>query len=82
VFTTGYSHCSSPLDYEFAKHTHDLERKLETFRKYYNQNRVHQSLAGNTPAVVSGISQTQYADLSNYSWISHYNELFQTPIAA
>ncbi len=70
------------LDHIYFWNAHDLERKLEAFRKYYNQNRVHQSLAGNTPAVVSGISQTQYADLSNYSWISHCNEFFLTPIAA
>jgi hypothetical protein len=27
----------------------DLERKLEEFRIYYNENRVHQSLSGSTP---------------------------------
>ena len=69
------------LDHIFFWNAHDLERKLEAFRKYYNQNRVHQSLAGDAPAVVSGISQTKCADLSNYSWISHCNRLFQTPIA-
>jgi len=70
------------LDHIFFWNAYDLERKLEAFRKYYNQKRVHQSLGGNTPAVVSGISQTQCADFSNYSWISHCNGLFQTPIAA
>ena len=55
------------LDHIFCWNAHDLARKLEAFRKYYNQNRVHQSLAGNTPVVVSGISQIQCADLSNYS---------------
>ncbi|MGB7933729.1 MAG: integrase core domain-containing protein, partial [Gammaproteobacteria bacterium] len=70
------------LDHIFFLNAHDLERKLEAFRKYYNQNRVHQSLAGDAPAVVNGISQTQCADLSSYSWISHCNGLFQTPIAA
>jgi putative transposase len=60
----------------------DLERKLEAFRQYYNQNRVHQSLIGETPAVVDGASQTQHADLGNYSWLPHCNGLFQIPIAA
>ncbi|MCP4899659.1 MAG: transposase family protein, partial [bacterium] len=32
----------------------DLERKLANFRQYYNRVRTHQSLGGNTPAVVSG----------------------------
>ena len=70
------------LDHIFFWNVHDLERKLKAFRKYYNQNRVHQSLAGDAPAVVSGISQTQCADLSSYSWISHCNGLFQTQVAA
>jgi len=70
------------LDHIFFWSAHDLERKLKAFRKYYNQNRVHQSLAGEAPAVVSGISQIQCADLSNHSWISHCNGLFQTQVAA
>ena len=70
------------LDHIFYWNTRDLERKLEAFGNYYNQNRVHQLLAGDTPAVVSGISQTQCADLNSYSWISHCNGLFQTQVAA
>ena len=70
------------LDHLFVWNAHDLERKLEAFRKYYNQNRVHQSLAGDAPAVFSGISQTHCADLNSYSWISHCNGLFQTQVAA
>ena len=70
------------MDHIFFWNAHDLERKLKAFRKYYNQNRVHQSLAGDAPAVVSGISQINCADLSNYSWISHCNGIFQTQVAA
>jgi transposase InsO family protein len=33
----------------------DLERKLEEFRTYYNENRVHQSLSGRTPVERSGV---------------------------
>jgi transposase InsO family protein len=70
------------LDHIFFWNLRDLEKKLTYFSQYYNQNRVHQSLAGDTPAVVSGDSRTQRAELSDYSWISHCNGLFQTPIAA
>ena len=70
------------LDHILFWHAHDLERKLEAFRQYYNQSRVHQSLAGETPAVIDGAFQTQHADLSNYSWLPHCNGLFQTSIAA
>jgi len=60
----------------------DLERKLANFRQYYNRVRTHQSLGGTTPAVVSGDPKPPFAKLSNYSWISHCNGLFQAPIAA
>src|SRR5262245_34675951 len=35
--------------YRFAENEPDLERKLEEFRTYYNEHRVHQSLNGHTP---------------------------------
>ena len=70
------------LDHIFFWNAQDLERKLVDFRQYYNRDRVHQSLGGDTPAVVSGNPQPLRAKLNNYSWISHCNGLFQTPIAA
>ena len=70
------------LDHIFFWNAPDLERKLVDFRQYYNQDRVHQSLGGDTPAVVSGKHQPLRAKLCNYSWISHCHGLFQTPIAA
>ena len=70
------------LDHILFWNTQDLERKLVDFRRYYNQDRVHQSLGGKTPAFVSGDTQPLRAKLGNYSWISHCNGLFQTPIAA
>ena len=60
----------------------DFERKLEDFQQYYNRDRVHQSLDGDTPAIASVEAQMQPANLCNYSWISHFNALFQTHIAA
>jgi hypothetical protein len=79
---TAWNDCREYLDHLFVWTAHDLERKLEAFRKYYNQNQVHQKLTGNAPAVVSGISQTQCADLSSYFWISHCNGLFQSQVDA
>ena len=69
------------LDHVFFWNARDLELKLVDFKQYHNQARVHQSLGGNTPAVVSGESQPQHAELSTYSWTSHCNGLFHTPIA-
>ena len=70
------------LDHTFFWNTQDLERKLDTFIHYYNQYRVHQSLDGDMPDEVSAGHQPLLAKLDNYSWISHCNGLFQTPIAA
>jgi len=70
------------LDHVFFWNAQDLERKLGAFLQYYNHTRAHQSLGGNAPAEVSGELQPPTARLSNYSWSSHCNGLFQTPIAA
>ena len=44
------------LDRPFFWNTADLERKLDAFRQYYNQQRVPQSLNGLTPdSVVSDV---------------------------
>ena len=56
--------------------TENLERKLEEFRHYYNEHRVHQSLDGGTPAERSGRPPPSRAVLDCYAC------LFQMPIAA
>jgi transposase InsO family protein len=70
------------LNHLFFWNAQDLERKLAEFKHYYNQDRAHQSLCGDTPSVVSGDHKPLYANISNYSWRSHCNDLFQIPIAA
>ncbi len=70
------------LDHVFFWNAQDLERKLGDFKQYYNRYRTHQSLGGDTPAVVSGSPQPLRANLRNYSWQSHCKDHFQTPIAA
>ena len=70
------------LDQLFFWNKQDLERKLADFAQYYNQNRAHQSLNGKTPESVSSEVQSRCALLDHYSWHSHCNGLFQTPIAA
>ena len=70
------------LDCVFFWNAQDLERKLGAFLHYYNHTRAHQSLDGNAPAEICDKHQPPTATLSNYSWKSHCNGLFQTPIAA
>ncbi|HHJ18044.1 MAG TPA: hypothetical protein ENJ80_15265, partial [Gammaproteobacteria bacterium] len=41
------------LDHTLFWNATDLERKLETFRQYYNTHRVHSSLDGDTPSEIT-----------------------------
>jgi transposase InsO family protein len=54
----------------------DLTRKLEAFRCYYNEQRVHRSLGGTTPAQRAGASATAPAKLDHYGWRQHCRGLF------
>jgi transposase InsO family protein len=70
------------LDQTLFWNTVDLERKLEVFQDYYNHNRFHTSLEGDTPAQVGGGSKTRRADLERYRWQAHCRGLVQLPVAA
>ena len=70
------------LDYVLIWNAIDLKRKLEEFRIYYNEYRVHQSLGGGTPGERSGGPPPVHAVLDHYAWRHHCRGLFQMPIAA
>jgi transposase InsO family protein len=70
------------LDHVLIWNAIDLERKLDEFRIYYNENRVHQSLSGSTPGERSGEPPPAHAVLDHYAWRYHCRGLFQMPIAA
>jgi putative transposase len=70
------------LDHVLIWNAVDLERKLEEFRNYYNEHRVHQSLNGSTPGERSGQPPPARAILDHYAWRHHCRGLFQMPIAA
>ena len=59
-----------------------MEQKLEQFKSYYNQFRVHQLLEGTTPEEKGGGSTPTALSLGHYGWPSHCHGLFQLPIAA
>ncbi|WNO10627.1 integrase core domain-containing protein [Teredinibacter sp. KSP-S5-2] len=66
---------------EFLDHTlfwtcSDLQRKLDQFKDYYNQNRVHSSRSGKPPTN----QRSTTMNFSNYSWKSYCRGLFQLPI--
>ncbi len=60
----------------------DLERKLLSFRDYYNDQRSHHALDGVTPHTMSGTTQPKIANLNGFRWRSHCRGLSQLPIAA
>ena len=68
------------LDHVLFWNTRDLERKLSDFQAYYNAERVHASLAGNTPLGVTAGETVKLADLADVRWASHC--LVQLPMAA
>ncbi len=70
------------LDHVFFWNAADLERKLAEFQVYFNRSRVHSSLAGDTPAQVSGDSLTSRAELHNFRWQPHCRGLYELPVAA
>ena len=59
----------------------DLRQKLNKFKDYYNQHRIHSSLGTLTPSEKAGNSVPELANAKNYAWISHCKGLFQTPVA-
>ena len=59
----------------------DLERKLDEFKIYYNDKRVHTSLEGQTPAESAGCHADPVIDLANYRWKKSCGGLVQLPVA-
>src|SRR5271168_1709736 len=57
----------------------DLERKLETYKAYYNQHRCHSGLAGATPAQRSGVPPPPIAKLQSYFLAATLQRLISHP---
>ncbi len=70
------------LDHLLFWNARDLDRKLEEFREYYNDYRVHTSLDGDTPMEFSGEAVINRTDLHQFRWHTHCRGLFQLPISA
>lgn len=59
----------------------DLERKLNTFKDYLNEHRVHSALDGQTPDQINTGASPIPAQLDRFAWMSHCRGLFHTPVA-
>jgi putative transposase len=70
------------LDQVFFWNASDLERKLGDFASYFNQERTHSGLDGETPRKQCGDEGSSIASLDDYRWQTHCRGLFELPIAA
>jgi len=70
------------LDNAFFWNVPDLVMKLEQFRGYYNNHRVHSSLDGNIPAGINNEAAFSKAEINGYEWQMHCRGLYQLPLAA
>jgi transposase InsO family protein len=70
------------LDHMFFWGQRDLEKKLDDFKHYYNEFRVHSSLAAKTPSENAEQVEKSPINLDNYDWKIHCKGLFHTPVAA
>ena len=70
------------LDRLLFRNTRDLQQKLDQFRDYFNEHRVHAGINGDLPNQRADEIEPRIASLENYSWDSHCNGLFQIPKAA
>jgi hypothetical protein len=60
----------------------DLEIKLLSFKEFYNDQRCHYALDGDTPSERNAKLRTNVAGLDSYRWQSHCRGLYQLPVAA
>ncbi len=60
----------------------DLERKLSSFKDFYNDQRCHYASDGDTPSERTGKIRPKVVDLHSYRWRSHCRGLYHLPVAA
>ena len=60
----------------------DLERKLDSFKEYYNRQRVHQGLKEQVPDPKADSEDQPAVRLDDYRWKSYCRGLFQLPMTA
>ncbi len=60
----------------------DLENKLFSFKDFYNDQRCHYALDGDTPSQKTEKNRPKVVDLDSYRWQSHCRGLYRLPVAA
>ena len=69
-------------DQTFFFNSHDLQRKLDLYKQYFNEQRTHMGLNGNIPTHVANNTTSNVVNLNNYKWKQHCRGLVILPIAA
>jgi putative transposase len=59
----------------------DDELKLDLYKDYYNNFRVHDSLEGKTPNEYTGKEQNMDISSNSYRWVEKCGGIFSTPAA-
>jgi putative transposase len=70
------------LDHVLFLNSRGLKRKLTDFQRHYNAERVHASLAGQTPLNVGAGKTIKHTKLDDIRWRPHCRGLVHLPIAA
>ena len=70
------------LDHLFFWNARDLERKLDEFRIYFNEVRVHSGIGGTTPDLHAELAEARITSLDYYRWQSRCQGLVEMPEAA
>ena len=70
------------LDKILFWNSNDLQNKLESFQKYYNEERCHLAIDTLTPRQKAGTPSGAIISLKQYRWKKHCRGLYQLPTAA
>ncbi len=70
------------LDQTLFWNERDLQNKLNTFMKYYNEHRCHMGIERQIPLEHSDVKRKEIISMSDYRWENYCRGLIQLPIAA
>jgi len=70
------------LDQTFFWNANDLQRKLDSYQQYFNNNRCHRGVSNVTPLQKAESNKSNVISIEKYQWEKECGGLFQLPIAA
>jgi putative transposase len=72
------------LDHVFYWSVGDLERRLHSFKDYFNEGRVHHGIEGKRPSQRDDTEddESKIVKLGEHQWEGHCNGMFNMPKAA